>query len=713
MPAPFSTRQPSHARQVTRFSAAARARAGGVLGLAALLVGSGMLCRAAWAQPPEGASYAGRGVLPPLSLPEQFQQLKRTIGALDVTQPAAAIAEYQAFYEEKGFQDAQVTAGVTSVIAQIWWRELKNKDKALEVYDWAIARLGQDPWAERLRQEREQVAAGTLALSLAPVTLPDVAGAKAGATVAPVNLFIASLSQTEGAGAARMRAIQAPFSANKAADRVLVGVDVLATPDKALGAGAALSLAPVAAPSVTGQAGAVTLPSAVVNTGRGEKWSATLPLPVGSALQIGPSSRSVPSLVGAVGTGDVSLMPGQGAAALKNIAAVNEKSLLTTTVVAQIAGGTLSAEQAWQNGSLTLDGVYDFFEHQVNPWGEIEGQSDNSLRLSLAGVLVNHGGERLQEVSKVPLPVRVWLADYFQNQKDARVLTWGESVLSELKVPQGEAQERLAFQAIERMGWFYRDQGQYEKGAQNWLRLLTLVSPGSSSQPDAMLEAARLYTAAGQSREARELYARVDQSDNGHFRGMALYDQASQLIDKQPAQARDLVLQKMPNLENAADRAGPLWALAQAQWKLEQWPEAETTLQEMIRSVPLDSNSPSLNIIKEAAQTRLLLMQQWKDKAFVLPLQKLLSRRDAEGAYHATLYVHSFLPQPVEVKFADASVHLNALTQLRQQRTDSGVLVTVYDLSYSTSHSDEVLMASVEVKNKPEATQQIELRQSE
>lgn len=710
MPAPFSTRQPSRrTRKVTRFSGCACARGGGVLWLAALLVGSGTLCRAAWAQPPEEPSFSGRGTL---SLQEQFQQLRTTLGALEVTQPEAAIARYQAFYEKRGFQDAQVVAGVTSVIAQLWWRELKNKGKALEIYDWAIGRLGQDAWAGRLRQEREQVSAGTLALSLAPVAAGGTGRAgeaeKNGALVDGVAALkaVEPASQTAfalmGQGAGQVVAIQAPFLAHKAVD--IAPVNPLANKGQATGKGV---LPLVVAPLQDGEP-VVGVPHLA------SPASAKALLPVQGALPvIGSPDLSFPKAIltpgvvapkdvatGARPGGEVFLVPGSSAAALKNIGQVNEKSLLATAVVAQIAGGALSAEQAWQNGSLTLEGVYDFFEHQVNPWGEMqgrEGQNDDRLRLSMAGVLVNHGGERLKDVSKVPLPVRVWLADYFQNQGDARVLTWGESVLSELKAPKGEAQERMAFQAIERMGWFYRDQGQYEKGAQTWLRLTSLISSQSPSQPDALLEAARLYEQSGDASKAQLLYARVEQGSNTKMRGLAFYDQASLLVQEHPIQARDLILQKLLTIPEGEDRVGPLWVLAQAQWQLGAWSEARMMLEQIVQicSVPSPSNDQETVLV--AARNRLRLLVQWTNRGFDLSDGNLQAWADDKGIYHAKLYVRSLEPKNIKARFIGEKGVFIGLNLTQQKRAESGILVSAYNLFWSSSLSLTDRLTSINV----------------
>lgn len=231
-----------------------------------------------------------------------------------------------------------------------------------------------------------------------------------------------------------------------------------------------------------------------------------------------------------------------------------------------------------------------------------------------------------------------------------------------------------------------------------------LQMKATSSNPegaDVSVMAARWLLDNGNTQAAQELYAKAPAYGNSFVSQVALTDQGQQLIAKGlPQAALDLMAKNSPKeLE-----FGPQWVVALAYWQLEDWPKAEEALSKIVHADGPDT-------LRGSALSRLTMLQQWKSKTFSLPLCKLIVHPDENRVYHATLYVHSLRAQSIEVLFSDPTVHLNALTLRQQQRMESGVLVAVYDLSYSTSRSTNPVEAFVQLKNQPAMAQRIELQE--
>jgi hypothetical protein len=74
----------------------------------------------------------------------------------ETTDPHTAIARYQQFYQERGHLDGTVAVAVaiTSLIAQLYWQNLNDRDKALSIYDGGIPKLAWHPSSARLKRER-------------------------------------------------------------------------------------------------------------------------------------------------------------------------------------------------------------------------------------------------------------------------------------------------------------------------------------------------------------------------------------------------------------------------------------------------------------------------------------------------------------------------------------------------------------------------------
>lgn len=214
-------------------------------------------------------------------------------------------------------------------------------------------------------------------------------------------------------------------------------------------------------------------------------------------------------------------------------------------VLAQLLAHQISVDDAWQSGALNVNDLRYIFENYLSPWGLFDERDDASLRRALMALLVQHDGEGLKTLEKLSPTLRLWLADYYGNIGDKYVLNVVESILSQAK-PKMEGQEDLVFQAIVRLGWYYRDEGEWGNSAQAWLRMKDYAPAKSWWVADAAIEAARAYVRADydeNKEKVNQLYQQAISSKHEYFTALALWDQANRLMgDGKYLQVRALLL---------------------------------------------------------------------------------------------------------------------------------------------------------------------------
>lgn len=71
-------------------------------------------------------------------LARAWDELQRQVGEQEITEPQKAIARYQEFFEARGSKDAKVGIAISLAIARLYRIELRDKDKALEIYNWTL-----------------------------------------------------------------------------------------------------------------------------------------------------------------------------------------------------------------------------------------------------------------------------------------------------------------------------------------------------------------------------------------------------------------------------------------------------------------------------------------------------------------------------------------------------------------------------------------------
>ncbi len=145
----------------------------------------------AWAQPP--AQTAAQQAQEQVALAAAWKALRQQNERLEISDAQQAIVSYKSFYEARGYLSAEVAIDLSSRIAQLYWRELGNKAKAREIYDWAVAQYGTLQGGERLMKERALLT-GEKALSVGPVQM------RPGAAVAPVRAGAATTPGPNGKG---------------------------------------------------------------------------------------------------------------------------------------------------------------------------------------------------------------------------------------------------------------------------------------------------------------------------------------------------------------------------------------------------------------------------------------------------------------------------------------------------------------------------------
>jgi tetratricopeptide (TPR) repeat protein len=307
---------------------------------------------------------------------------------------------------------------------------------------------------------------------------------------------------------------------------------------------------------------------------------------------------------------------------------------------------------------------------------------DNAqLRRALAQIIVEHASQRLQPafeptaalsevalssssaplISPVPLSVRTWVADYLSSVNDARCIVLYEGLLKDLDSQPQRKAVMSSWSWVHPVGSLAESYAQFlrfEKAAQVWER-----APEYSNNPawlaDATLEAARARRRAGQEEKAAKLYAKVPQYGNGWFTGVALYDQAYQLIENgKHTEARALLLQPVTGERAEAVQVG-LWTLAAYSFfstgdfvSSTQFSKAALN---QFKTLKDPSKHMGIDLQVKIAQNTLLWSKRWKEQPFTCEpkeIRAVLQRGENQPSWRIT--VRSFSAIPLSVQVTDA-----------------------------------------------------------
>jgi tetratricopeptide (TPR) repeat protein len=595
----------------------------------------------ALAQPPDQAS----GIMSrdAMQVAREWATLRAANLDEETTDPHAAIARYQKFYEERGHLDGGVSVAITSLIAQIYLQNLHDRDKALKIYDWGVQQFSWHPAVARLKAEREWVQANRKP-DVAPLVAPPVAPPAVPATpIVPLHI-------PQG---------QAPTMPTAIAPPSIAPAPVAPIRPAAANVPPAIHLGALVVPPLT-------VPGAPVPVPQPSGVSSPIPNP---------------------------------ALALARVA-----------FVTQLQAEPGDAEALWKASGLNADALPALLAQ-----AEESNAAHKAARLALAGLLVRHDPELLQAPEKLGHRVRLALADYYASTHDEKAVAIYESLLAE--VEKGGPQPREVFE-VDKLAEYYKSAGQIDKAAEVMARAGTYTTV-PALVGNGWVEAARLYRQAGEDEKADALYRKVitTSSEWGWAKGLAIYDWASTLIaEGKYEEARKLLKTPVTGQYAEQTRIPALCLLGFSYFQTQDFAMARQYSQEAITQYEALKNplqNEGLQEIVEAAKNRLQTMAEWKDKIFDLPLKRLVAQRGVGGTYHARLYVHSFQDRQVAVHFADNAVQLVSLTQQSHQRTETGVVVTIYDLAYRVDHHPANLKAQVSAAAKPQEAQSIELHLQE
>ena len=124
-----------------------------------------------WAQPAANPAPATQAALPDdltVTIPDlrqadetavqgEWAKLQNELREAELLDPAAVIPLYGQFLDRGGDRFGGVALAVVSRVGRLYSADLRQFDKALEGYDWAIAVYPQHPDLPRIRAERQSV----------------------------------------------------------------------------------------------------------------------------------------------------------------------------------------------------------------------------------------------------------------------------------------------------------------------------------------------------------------------------------------------------------------------------------------------------------------------------------------------------------------------------------------------------------------------------
>ena len=519
----------------------------------------------------------------------------KSVGELELTDPALAVAFYGDWLSRNtdvAPRSLELRVRVSSLVAQLLARELGDARKALAVYDWSLAMLqvGSDASWQRLAVERD-----ALVLS----QRGQGRGAKAvGLDAAATQWASASLSEVGGVkldavAASGVRVARVVPDAVEANAMVPSSVRIARSIPDAVEAGETVPSSEVAtAPDnvavsraqVVGQTNSVVVPPASLRVARtlaeGAISTETVVAPKTDVYAAVPGLIAVPTvkmaeraksnaaIVNPFATGPsfgaVTLVEGATRGDARTPSMVSENARLAVFDVAnarrdaalsQIKLGKLAPEDAWQSGALTYGNVVDFFLNSTGNWVIRERAVDNGLHHQLLALLLKHEGSKFASLPQVPLKLRVWLADYYWTQRDVKAVEVVESVLGEL-TPRGNGQNMTAYQAVERMAWYYRDTSQPQQSADAWNRWNAYEGSPTWTRIDVDLEMARELEKLGPQTAERVAQLRksaVAQND-GWRSALVFYDEYRALMEAgKPDEAKRALSQPLNAVTTVAD----------------------------------------------------------------------------------------------------------------------------------------------------------------
>ena len=430
---------------------------------------------------------------------------------------------------------------VASLSALLAAREVSEPRWALEILDWSIALFARESSHIRLQLQRDSLIReqrGELktpqtitAQTLTPLPEAVRVGEMKALRLAPSSVAPLPVTPLNSAGVAPLSVagVVLPATASIRGASSASPVTIGAFPASR----ATIANAPLAnAPLANAPLASAPLASAPLS---GVRPSLELPLHGAargtSVEKANLSFSSLPSR---------SVMHGDKA---QNIAS-NAQGLRFEAALEAIQADKQTPQTTWQSGALSFESVVAFIESS-NEWIVGAEKERPGLHEKLIALLLEKAPEKIANWKSLSPQMRLWLADFFQNRRDERAVEVAESILAEFKTPV-KGENPLLFQAIERIGWFYRDTHQWEKSAQAWLKMQDLHADTGWWTGDSFLIAARAYDQLGQRDKANQLREKIPALGHGFLNALTRYDEVAPLIQAgQLAQASALLSQPL------------------------------------------------------------------------------------------------------------------------------------------------------------------------
>ena len=138
-----------------------------------------------------------------------WDDLQRQVGEQEITEPQQAIARYQQFFEARGSKNAAVAVAISLAIARLYRIELRDSDKALEIYNWTLQQYAAFPTElEPVHRERQALLkAGEKVAVPGAIRITPAAPAAPGADApAPIRITDATRAAAEALAPIKIRA---------------------------------------------------------------------------------------------------------------------------------------------------------------------------------------------------------------------------------------------------------------------------------------------------------------------------------------------------------------------------------------------------------------------------------------------------------------------------------------------------------------------------
>ena len=253
---------------------------------------------------------------------------------------------------------------------------------------------------------------------------------------------------------------------------------------------------------------------------------------VGASLLVGAPAFSQP----VVPVAPVGLAPIAPPVDVEQVGAIvaDDTPANLDALLGRLKDGSLSVDDAVASKQLTGEEALYMLSYRLHPWGGFgEGwEVWWPLRRAVAKVVVDQAPQLLEakNMGKLSPQARLWIADYLGNVGDERCVPLCESVLAGIdsQIPiQGNDNEALIFQVVERLGWFYRDTQQHQMCATAWLQLKNFAPMPKWMMADMYLESARELEKIGPQKveEVKHLRQGAIDQHNGWRTALVFYDE--------------------------------------------------------------------------------------------------------------------------------------------------------------------------------------------